>query len=75
MTTFKAMAADLDQDPRAQRRRELPDRDPMARRLRMQDSRGRLSDTVADIESDVVAALGLGQFSLLYQPRMALRQR
>ena len=72
MTTFKAMAADLDQDPRAQRRRELPDRDPMARRLRMQDSRGRLSDTVADIESDVVAALGLGQFSLLYQPRMAL---
>ncbi len=72
MTTLKAMAADLDQDPRAQRRRELPDRDPMARRLRMQDSRGRLSDTVADIESDVVAALGLGQFSLLYQPRMAL---
>lgn len=66
------MAADIEDDLRAQRRRDLPDRDPMARRLRMQDSRGRLSNTVADIEADVVAALGLGQFSLLYQPRFSL---
>jgi EAL domain-containing protein (putative c-di-GMP-specific phosphodiesterase class I) len=67
------MAAETGPDVHAQRRRELPDRDPMARRLRFQDSRGRLSDTVADIESQVVQALGLGQFSLLYQPRVSLR--
>jgi EAL domain-containing protein (putative c-di-GMP-specific phosphodiesterase class I) len=67
------MARDPGQIPHAQGRRELPDRDPMARRLRMQDSRGRLSDTVADIEAEVVQALGLGQFSLVYQPRVSLR--
>ena len=67
------MAAEIGPDAHAQRRQELPDRDPMARRLRFQDSRGRLSDTVADIEAEVVQALGLGQFSLLYQPRMSLR--
>jgi hypothetical protein len=59
------MAPDPGQDLHAQGRRELPDRDPMARRLRLQDSRGRLSDTVADIETEVVKALGLGQFSLV----------
>jgi EAL domain-containing protein (putative c-di-GMP-specific phosphodiesterase class I) len=67
------MSAEPGPDVHAQRRRELPDRDPMARRLRFQDSRGRLSDTVADIEAEVVQALGLGQFSLLYQPRVSLR--
>ena len=66
------MAPDPGQDLHAQGRRELPDRDPMARRLRLQDSRGRLSDTVADIETEVVKALGLGQFSLVYQPRVSL---
>jgi EAL domain-containing protein (putative c-di-GMP-specific phosphodiesterase class I) len=67
------MAADPGPEVHAQRRAELPDRDPMARRLRLQDSRGRLSDTVADIEAEVVKGLGLGQFSLLYQPRVSLR--
>jgi EAL domain-containing protein (putative c-di-GMP-specific phosphodiesterase class I) len=65
------MAAEPGHD--TQHRRELPDRDPMARRLRLQDSRGRLSDTVADIEAEVVKGLGLGQFSLLYQPRVSLQ--
>jgi EAL domain-containing protein (putative c-di-GMP-specific phosphodiesterase class I) len=67
------MAAETAPGVHAQHRRELPDLDPVARRLRIQESRGRLSETVADIEAQVVQALGLGQFSLLYQPRVSLR--
>lgn len=47
--------------------------DPFSRRLRLQDSRGRLDDTLADVEADVVAGLGLGHFHLLYQPRVSLQ--
>ena len=67
------MAATTEPGAHAQPRRQLSDLDPVARRLRIQESRGRLSDTVADIEAQVVQALGLGQFSLLYQPRVSLR--
>ena len=66
------MAAETGPDLHAQRLRELPDVDPIARRLRVQESRGRLSDTVGDIEAQVVQSLGLGEFSLLYQPRVSL---
>lgn len=66
------MAIDLERDAPTRPRRHLPDRDPIARRLRLQQSRGRLQHTVADIEADVVAGLGLGQFSLVYQPRFSL---
>ena len=51
------------------------DSDPFARRLRLQGSRGRLDHTLADVEADVVAALGLGQFHLLYQPRVSMRSQ
>ena len=54
-------------------RREDADSDPFSRRLRFQDSRGRLDDTLADIEADVVAGLGMGHFHLLYQPRVSLQ--
>ncbi len=53
-------------------RRDDADSDPFSRRLRFQDSRGRLDDTLADIEADVVAGLGMGHFHLLYQPRVSL---
>jgi len=51
----------------------IADLDPFARRLRMLRSRGRLSETFADVEADVRAALGHGEFLLLYQPRFSLR--
>lgn len=67
------MAVHLQDEFPAPRRARVSESDPLARRLRLHDSRGRLSDTFADIEADVVAALGRGQFSLLYQPRFSLR--
>lgn len=48
------------------------DDDPVASRLRRHNSRGRLNDPLSEVEADVVAALGLGRFHLLYQPRVAV---
>jgi EAL domain-containing protein (putative c-di-GMP-specific phosphodiesterase class I) len=63
--------------PTPERRRPSKslDADPFASRLRLHNSRGRLDDPLSEVEADVVAALGLGQFHLLYQPRVALRSQ
>lgn len=51
---------------------DMTDGHPLARSLRLHQSRSRLSDTFANMEADVQAGLGLGQFLLLYQPRFSL---
>lgn len=67
------MVVDLEHEPRFQRRGDLADRSPLAGPLRVQGARGQPGLTMDDVEAQVVAALGLGQFSLLYQPRFSLR--